>query len=324
MLCMTETSKQKMSFNGPILVTGASGFVGSHITRKLVELGTNVHILMRPTSNLWRLKNISSKVTFHHGDLADRATLEQIFTKVKPRGIFHFGVASVVSGLGAPNETMISTNVSGTVNLIDVASSYPYDFFVAMGSFLEYGFKDHPIKENEICEPGELYGITKLLGTLYGQALERSASKPMLTLRLFTPYGPWNEKERLTHKIIASALAGKEIALTHKTVSRDFVFIDDIVDLVLEAATKAGEYKGEIFNLGSGVRTTIGEVVSYILKKTGSKSEVKWGTFRTVSYDSDAWQADMAKTFSHFSWRPKIFPEQGLDKTIQHFKEFGC
>lgn len=322
MLCMTEISKSKLT--GPIFVTGATGFVGSHLTRKLVSLGCNVHVLVRSTSNLWRLKDISSKITFHHGDLADRTTLEKVFTKVKPRGVFHFGVASVISGFGASNDTIIATNVSGTVNLMDIASPYPYDFFVAMGSFLEYGFKDHPIMENELCEPGELYGVTKLLGTLYGQALARAKGKPIMTLRLFTPYGPWNEKDRLTHKIIASALAGKEIALTHPKVSRDFVFIDDIVELVLEAAGKARENRGEIFNLGSSLRTTIGEVVSYILEKTGSKSEVKWGAFRAVSYDSDMWQADMTKNFSRFSWRPKHTIQSGLDKTIEHFKKYGC
>ncbi|MBI2476207.1 MAG: NAD-dependent epimerase/dehydratase family protein [Candidatus Taylorbacteria bacterium] len=319
---MTKISKSKLS--GSILVTGATGFVGSHLARKLVMLGCDIHVLVRPTSNLWRLKDISSKITLHHGDLADKASVEKVVAEVKPKGIFHLGAAIVISGLGADSETMVAANVLGTVNLLDAASSYPYDFFVAMGSFLEYGFKDHPIAESEICQPGELYGITKLLGTLYGQALARREGKPIVTLRLFTPYGPWNEKERLTHKIIASALAGKEIALTRPTVSRDFVFIDDIVELILEAALAALKYRGEIFNLGSGVRTPIGDVVSYILKKTNSKSEVKWGTFRGVSYDSDWWQADMTKTFSCFSWRPKCPLHAGLDKTIEHFKKYAC
>ncbi len=319
---MNKIFKPKLS--GPILVTGASGFVGSHVARKLVSLGCDTHVLVRPTSDLWRLKDIVPKITLHYGDLADKASVEKIITTVKPKGIFHLGAATVVSGLGVGSETMIATNVLGTANLMDAASSYPYDFFVTMGSFLEYGFKDHPIAESELCQPGELYGITKLLGTLYGQSLARSTGKPIVTLRLFTPYGPWNEKERLTHKIIASALQGKDIALTRPTVSRDFVFIDDIVEALLEAAEKASKYRGEIFNLGSGVRTPIGDVVSYILKKTGSKSEVKWGAFHSVSYDSDIWQADMTKTFSRFSWRPKHSLHAGLDKTIEHFKKHAC
>ena len=316
-------TSSESNFKGPIFITGATGFVGSHIVRKLVSQGSDVHILIRPKSDLWRLKNLVPKITIHYGDLTDRFALEKIIAEVKPKGIFHFGVASIVSGLGAESETTIATNVFGTVNLMDVAASVPYDFFVTMGSFLEYGFKDHAIAEDELCQPGELYGVTKLAGTLYGQALARTAGKPIVMFRLFTPYGPYNEKERLTHKIIAAAFADKEIALTHGTVSRDFVFIDDVVELIFEAAEKALKYRGEIFNIGSGVRTPISDVVSYIVKKIGSKSEVKWGTFRTVSYDGDLWQADMTKTFSHFSWRPKVSLEEGLDSTIEHFKEFG-
>ena len=321
---MLRMAKTRPKLKGPILVTGATGFVGSHVARKLVSQGADVHILVRPTSNLWRLNDIIPKISLHWGDLADKGSVGKIMSMLKPKGIFHLGAAIVISGHGAGSETIIATNVLGTVNLMDTASSHPYDFFVAMGSFLEYGFKDHPIKENELCEPGELYGVTKLAGTLYGQALARASGKPIVTLRLFTPYGPYNEKERLTHKIIASALADRDIALTRPTVSRDFVFIDDIVELILEAAENALKYRGEIFNLGSGARTPIGDVVSYLLKKTGSKSKVKWGAFRDVSYDNDTWQADMAKTFSCFSWRPKHTLHTGLDSIIEHFKKHGC
>ena len=230
----------------------------------------------------------------------------------------------MVSGRGAKNETIIQTNVGGTIALLDAASTVGFDFFVITGSFLEYGFKDHPIREDERCEPGELYGVTKLAGTLYGSALARARKQPIVTLRIFTPYGPQNDERRLTHLLISSALRGEPISLTRPTVSRDFIFAPDAVELILEASEKAGEYRGEIFNAGSGVRTPIGDAVSYILERTASKSEVKWGGFRSVSYDSDAWQADMTKTFSHFEWKPKHSLYEGLDTTIEHFKKYGC
>ncbi|HBV01195.1 MAG TPA: hypothetical protein DEF00_02235 [Candidatus Taylorbacteria bacterium] len=317
---MTLSSK----LDGPVLITGASGFVGSHVVRKLVSDGARVHALVRKTSNLWRIQDILHDITLEYADLADSESIAQAITKVKPKGIFHLGVSNVVSGLGAKNETIIQTNALGTVALLDAASAASFDFFVMTGSFLEYGFKDHPVREDELCEPGELYGVSKLAGTLYGAALGRSQKKPIVALRLFTPYGPFNEPQRLTHQVIASALHVAPIALTSPTISRDFIFVDDAVELILEASQKAGEYRGEIFNAGSGVRTPIGDAVSYILEQTSSKSEVKWGSFRSVSYDSDTWQADMTKTFSHFSWRPKYSLHEGLDKTIEHFRKYGC
>lgn len=317
---MTAFSK----LDGPLLVTGASGFVGSHVVRALVSNGTRVHALVRKTSNLWRLASVQKDITLEYGDFADLDSIGDIITRVKPKGVFHLGVSNVVSGLGEKNETIIQTNVLGTAALLDRASAAGFDFFVSIGSFLEYGIKDHAIKETELCEPGELYGVTKLAGTLYGIALARAKKLPIVALRLFTPYGSCNDEKRLTHHVIASALCNVPIALTRPAVSRDFIFVDDAVTLMLEAAEKANKCGGEIFNAGSGVRTPIGDAVSYILQKTASKSEVKWDSFRDVSYDSDTWQADMAKTFAHFLWRPKHSLHEGLDKTIEHFKGHGC
>lgn len=310
--------KQNLT-NGPIFVTGASGFVGSHLTRALVARGEEVHALVRPSSNLFRLTDVLPKMMLHHGDLTDYDSLKKIISKVKPRGVFHLAVSNMIGGLGAEHAAMVATNVQGTIHLMDIASASGFDFFVTAGSFLEYGAKDHPLAEDGCCMPGELYGITKLAGTLYARAKDM----PIITLRLFTPYGPWNDSGRLTPTLISSALKNAPIALTRPTISRDFIFVNDIVALFLEAAGKAAKYRGEVFNLGSGVRTPLGEVVSYILKATGSKSEVRWGEFRAVSYDSDTWQADMTKTFSHFSWRPMYPLREGLDCTIEHFKKYS-
>lgn len=313
-----------IEINGPILVTGASGFVGSHVVKRLLSLGKDVHAMVRASSNLARLKGVEGKLTIHYGNLDDKTSIEKILTEVKPKGVFHFGAAIVVSGVGASSDTMFSTNLLGIVNLLSVLEKIEYDFFVTTGSFLEYGFKDHPIVESELCEPGEVYGLSKLAGSLYAQINAKNKQKPIVVFRLFTPYGPNNEPARLTHKIVRCALEGTEIALTSPTVSRDFVYIDDVVSLLIEGAIKAKEYAGQIFNLGSGVNTPIGEVVDYIVDKTKSKAKVKWGSFRSVSYDSDMWQANMKKTFSHFSWRPSTLLKEGLDKTITHFKEYGC
>ena len=90
--------------------------------------------------------------------------------------------------------------------------------------------------------------------------------KPIVTLRLFTPYGPKNEAKRLTHMLISSAEKDAPISLTAPNISRDFIFVDDVVDLLLEASERAEDVKGEIFNAGSGVRTTLGRGMSWLLR----------------------------------------------------------
>lgn len=320
---MKGDSKQTWKLKGPVLVTGATGFIGSHVVHELVTQGVDVHVFVRKTSSLSRLSDVRKKITIYKGDLSDKTSVEKVVKRVKPKGIFHFGVASVVSGLGVDAKSMIATNFLGTVNLINAVAPLKYDFFVMTGSFLEYGFKKHPIREEEVCNPNEIYGITKLASTLYGSAHALSEQKPIVVCRLFTPYGPYNDPARLTHRIIERALNNKDIQLTNPQVSRDFVYIDDIVELLLEVASHASKHAGQIFNVGSGVRTKLEDVVSYIVKTMSSKSVAKWGAFRAVSYDSDAWQADMKKTYSHFSWRPKTSLKMGIDKTIAHFRDKG-
>lgn len=299
-----------------VFVTGAAGFVGSHLAHKLVKDGYEVHILIRPSTNIDRIRDIVPGLYLHTGDLADRDGIRRILHGIKPDGIFHLAVSTIASGKIAPPEDVIKSNFTGTVNIIDAIMDIDYKFFVNTGSFLEYGPKKIAIKESDICEPPELYSITKLAGVLYGQAVARIESKPIINLRIFTPYGPFMQKGRLVYEVIHNALRGKEIMLTHPQVTRDFIYVEDIVSLYKEAAMLVPNLKGEIFNVGSGIKTTLADLVKYVMEITSSFSKINWGSYNKVFYDSDTWQADMTKTFNHFQWRPTFTLEQGILKTI--------
>jgi len=306
-----------------ILITGASGFVGSHMSRRLVRDGYKVHALIRPSSLIERIRDIAPQLNFHRADLRDADSVKKIIESVKPRGIFHLAASTLASGRTAPLEELVPSNILGTINLINAVQKIDYDFFIHTGSFTEYGLKLDPLRESDRCEPPEIYSITKLASTLFAKEAGRGGKKPIVTLRLFTPYGPWIQPGRLVGEIISKALAGEDIVLTRPEVTRDFIFVEDIISLYLEAAKRAREYGGEIFNLGSGRKTSIGELVDLILRRTGSQSALRWGEFRQVSYDSDTWQADMNKTFSSFHWRPLYTLEKGIEATIKWFRDFS-
>ena len=302
--------------NKKVLITGAGGFIGSHLTQRLIRGGAEVHIILRKKSDTWRIKNLLPRLNVYRGDLADAEFLKKNVKKINPQGIFHLATSTILSGVRASNEEIIRTNIMGSANLIDALESVNYEYFINTGSFSECGLKNRPIKESDVCEPAELYSITKLAQTLYGQAVARTKDKPILTFRIFTPYGPAVQEGRLIYNMIYRALHDQGINLTEPSTVRDFIYVDDIIELYLEAAGKAGDLKGEIFNAGSGVKTSFGDLADKILKITGSKSKVNWGAFPPVHYDSDKWQADMAKTFSRFDWRPKYDLDMGLAKTI--------
>lgn len=305
-----------------VFITGAAGFVGSNLTRKCVESGFDVNILLKSSSDTSRIRDLLPRIRTYYGNLVDADHLRRIFDELKPYGVFHLAASPIMSGAMASPEEVIRSNILGTVNLMNVASNFNLAFFLNTGTFLEYVPVNRALKESDPCEPSDLYSISKLVGTLYGRSIANSKNIPVVTIRLFTPYGPGIQKGRLVYEIVAKALQNKQITLTAPTVSRDFIFIEDLTNLYLEAASKAQSCIGGVFNGGSGTVTTLSELSQLILEITKSESEVIWGTIAPTTYDATPWQADMTKTCSTFSWRPSHDLTSGLKETVDWYKNF--
>lgn len=301
-----------------VLVTGATGFIGLHTVRALLRCGYRVHILIRPSSDLSALVECANKIVVHSVDITNREAVITIIKDIAPVHIFHLATSTIMSGKTADAKTLLATNIEGTINLMDAASHIGVSSFINMGSFLEYGPKNHPVAEDERCDPAELYAVTKLAATLYGQGLARRTGFPCITFRLFTPYGPGIQKGRLVRTLIEKVRDGEEVPLVKRTIARDFVYVEDIPALLIEAATHASRHAGEIFNLGSGTHTTMQELVRQVEKAVGAEARAQWDAFPTLSYDSELWKANMKKTFSTFSWRPETPLEEGLQRVVAH------
>jgi nucleoside-diphosphate-sugar epimerase len=304
-----------------ILVTGGAGFIGSHLVKRLIKDGHDIHLLLRKDTNCFRIQDEFKNLNCHHVNLLDREGIHETIKIIKPHGVFHLAASNIASGVTASDEEVLNTNIIGFKNLVDGVNSLDYEFFVNTGSFMEYGPKDGPVEENSICEPTELYSISKLSATLYGQAMAKKFSKPIITFRLFTPYGPAVQPGRLVYEVVNRALSGTSIEVSNRDVARDFVFVEDIIDLYILAIEKASEFSGQIFNLGSGQAVSIGELVEKVIEKTVSVSKILWGNKPLLAYDSKLWQANMNKTSQAFAWVPKYTLDNGLEKTIQSFKD---
>lgn len=309
-----------MAQNERVLITGAAGFVGSHLARRCLAQGYETHVLLRSSSDTSRITDIMSRLIRHDGDITDQATIRRMMLPIKPTGVFHLAASNIMSGVISSPEDVIRINILGTVNLMDAAHDAGVDFFINTGTFLEYEPQLRPVRESDPAGPPEVYSISKLAATLYGQAMNRMRQMPVVMLRVFTPYGPGIQKGRLVYEVMAKAIANKEITLTAPTVSRDFIFVEDLAELYIAAAEGARAHAGEIFNAGTGKLTTLQELADLVLQITGSSSTIAWGKAPPVAYDFTPWQADMAKTFSAFSWRPRHDLSSGLEKTIDWYK----
>ena len=304
----------------PILVTGAAGFIGSNLARRLLGEDHKVAVLIKKDTDVQRIKDLLPNLTVIYSDIADYDHLKKSLKEINPLGVFHCAASNIRSGVAAPEEELVKVNILGTVNLLKALADVDYKFFINCGSYLEYGTKEAPFKESDVCEPIEIYALTKLAATLYCQAVARSAGKPILTFRIFSPYGPEMEKGRLVYEVIRRALKSEEISLTRPETSRDFIFVEDIVDLYIKAIDKADVLKGEVFNLGGGRAISFKELAETVLRLTGSKSAVKWGGAKDVAYDSGCQEANMEKTSETFSWRPTQGVDTGIGETIKWFE----
>lgn len=302
------------------LITGAAGFIGSHLTRRLVHNGNDVHVLVRSTSDLFRIADLKDRVKVHTADVTDASAVTSVIEAVRPDGVFHLAASNIRRGVTAGDKDVVNVNILGVRNLLEALKNHVYRFFIQTGSFLEYGVSNRPVRETDRCEPSELYSVTKLAATRYGQAVAKRAGKPIVGFRIFTPYGPAIQPKRLVCEVISHALKNEPIDLTVPDVSRDFIFVEDLVNLLIEASQKANDCKGHVFNAGSGVSTPLKDFLDAVVRETNSLSQLNWNKYPLLAYDSKFWQADMEKTFNYFDWRPQHNVEEGIKKTVEWFK----
>lgn len=297
-------------------VTGATGFVGSHLVRRLVHDGMTVHVLSRAQSNFHRLGDVTSHIQPHVVSLADGPGLSALVRAVRPDHVFHLASATVVAGATGSAAELFQVNALGTVNLVEACEATDYAALVTTGDSFEYTASTALLREIDQCRPDTPHGISKLSATLYAQSVAHRRHRPIVTLRLFSTYGPFDHPRRLVPHVIAGALSGTPLTLSRREIARDWVYVGDLVELYLEAASRATEHRGGVFNAGSGTPVTIGEITDTILRLTGSSVEARWGVFPAPAHDATPWIADTSRTFAAFAWRPATPLEAGLRSTI--------
>ena len=304
-----------------IFITGASGFIGSNLTRNLLK-ENQVHVLIRENSDLWRINDImkDSNLKIYKADLFQKEVLKEILKKINPHIIIH---TAVYGGLPKEkdSEKITQTNIIGTINLLNASQDIDYTHFINTGSSSEYGRKNSPMKETDLLEPNTEYGVSKVAATLYSNCFSRQKKKSVVTLRLFSPYGMFEEKGRLFPYVIMSCLRDKDIQIGNPNSVRDFVFVDDVLDAYKKVIDSNNIFNGEVFNVGSGEQHSVEEVLNRIFEVCGKKVKATYGEEKKRVYDSYKWVADNTKTKNVLGWQPKCSFADGAAKSVEWFKK---
>ena len=305
-----------------VLITGASGFIGRNLLGEAIEQGWETHALLRRESKSWRTRDIEGKFFRHEADITDRAATEALLKDVAPDYVFHLAAYGSYP-FEKDEEKMVRTNILGGINIMNAAVAAGAKATLLAGSSSEYGAKDHPMREDEIIEPDSLYAVTKAAETHYGAMLAKAKNAPIASMRIFSVYGPFEEKTRLIPAIMLGVLGKGKLAFGNPASARDFVYVGDVVRAFIVAADALEKKKipSGIFNVCSGTQHTAGEMVKAALEISASAALPEWGALPARGYDKTMWVGDGARAAASLGFRPEADIREGLSRTFVWFKE---
>ena len=303
-----------------VIITGGTGFIGANLARRLVHNGHEVHLLVRQGYQLWRIETIRAQVRLHRVNLDDEEALARVVGDIRPEWVFH------LAAYGAyPYQTdlrrMVQTNIAGTMHLVSACLKAGFEALVNTGSSSEYGFKDQAPSETEWLEPNSYYAVTKASATLFCRYTAQSLGVYLPTLRLYSVYGPYEEPTRLMPTLIVKGLHGELPPLANADIARDYVYVEDVIDAYLLAATQPGQEPGAVYNVGTGIQTSLREVVEVARGVLGIAVEPQWGSMPSRLWDTNIWVSDNNKIRAALGWQPQHTFEQAFRLMANWFRD---
>jgi|GEM_PF-353680 len=299
-----------------VLVTGAGGFVGANLVRLLVNNGCAPHAVVRPVSQPWRLRDIAQLVVLHEADLADVSSLEKVWESVRPDYVFH--LATPRGDTEKAREEMLRVSTFGAMELIRLMKEYPIKRLVASGSSLEYASSASALQESSAISPVTWHGATKAAAHIMFRQSALAEGAPVVWLRLFHVYGPWESAHRLAPTAIRAVLSGTPLALTAPGIRHDWVFIEDVLEALLLATSKGDP--GDVFNIGSGVEVANEEFVACVESATGLKARIAPERVPRRVADAEHRYADRTLAAQILGWRPRHDLLQGVRRTLAWYE----
>jgi len=298
------------------LLTGATGFIGAHLARRLADAGHELHLLVKPGSDRWRLDGLAGSLV-HEAPAGAEADLVR---EIGPEWVFNLAAHGAYPSQQDVAQ-MWRTNVKLTVDLARAALESGASAFVQAGSSSEYGFRQEPPAEDAAPAPNSDYAVTKAAASLYCGYAGRQLGLPAVVLRLYSVYGPWEEPSRLVPTLLRRGIDGELPQLVDPATARDFVYVDDVADAFIAAAEQAPQHPGAVYNVGSGIQTTVGELVDRTRRLLSVRAEPHWGSMPARGWDTSSWVSDPRRIREELGWVATTTLDEGLAATASWLRE---
>jgi NAD dependent epimerase/dehydratase len=307
--------------NRRVLVTGAGGFIGSHLAERLVELGAKTRCFLRYNSQGtvgWLSDSPArSELEIVHGDIRDS---ESVFRAVQDvEVVFHLAALIGIPYSYRSPRSYVETNVEGTLNVLEAARQCGVQRLVCTSTSEVYGSAQYvPIDENHPLQGQSPYSATKIGADKLAESYYRSFGLPVSIARPFNAYGPRQSARAVIPAVITQALAHSAVKLGNLDTTRDFNFVSDTVDGFFAIAESPGTV-GKTLNIGSGVEISIRELAEIIFGLIGARCEmeIEEERLRPEASEVERLCANSEAMKQLTRWRPKVSLKHGLARTIE-------
>jgi nucleoside-diphosphate-sugar epimerase len=305
----------------PVLVTGATGFIGSHLTARLLDEGAEVHALTSAVSSVYpqRLLPLRSRITLHEGSLTDRSAMDAVADAARPQLIFHLGAYTHVGKSWQRVDECVQVNVQGTVNLLQALAPYGYEKFVYTGTSEIYGDVEVPFHEDGPVSPISPYSVAKYAGERYCRMFHQGKGWPLVMVRPFNAYGPAQSPDRIIPEIIVRALRGQRLKMTQGRQTREFNYAPDLAGGFLAAALRG--QPGRLYNLGCGEEVSMAELATTVLRLMGDPIVAELGSLPERPTEIWRMRGDHSRAQEELGWQSSVGLEEGLARTIAWYTE---
>ena len=294
-----------------ILITGGTGFIGYHLAKALKKKFKIISLSSKQPTDRRKIKN----VVYLKCDLFKK--------KLLFKSLDNFKVDYVINLAGyidhSNKKQTLNSHYYGCKNLVDYFRlKKNLELFLQIGSSLEYGKKNSPHHEKLKGNPDAVYGQSKLKSTNYIFKIAKKNKFRFIVLRLYQIYGPNQEINRLIPIVISSCLKNKKFKCSNGVQVRDFLYVDDLVNLFKKILLSKKKITG-VFNVGSNKPSQVKKVIKMIQLKI-KKGQPQFGKIPMRKDESLNYYPDLKKIKKKISWRPKVSLSKGLSKTINYYK----